>query len=137
MITILIFAIIFHVILSLWIDGFIDKPRLPDILFSIFLGFVITILLSVILHVCNVGKPETISIRNYEDLTLSGDKCYITSYEINDDSSYSINKKEISLSNCTFIEDGTQIIEHQNWNFGKGLNWTFLLPIYDSYIIHK
>ena len=137
MITILIFAFLFHIIISLLFDGFISKPSFVDTMFSILLGFFITVILSVILFACNVGEYETVNINNYEKLIVGDDKCCVTIYEFYDDGSYSIEKDEIDLSNCTFIEDGTQVIKHQRWNYAKGINWTFLLPIFDTYIIYK
>ena len=137
MITILILTIIFHIIISLIIEGYIYKPDVVTIMISLWLAIMITIIISLILFSCNIGSFETDNVKYFDEIYIDNEKCYMTHHEINNDSTYSIKKYDLKLRDCTFIDDGREAIEHQRWNFGKGLNWTFLLPLEDNYIIHK
>ena len=137
MITILILTIIFYISISSISEHNIYKLDIPIIMFSLWLAILVTLIISLILFSCNVGKFETDNVKYFDEIYIDNEKCYMTSYEINNNSTYSIRKYKLKLYECEFIEDGRKEIEHQRWNFGKGLNWTFLLPLQDNYIIHK
>ena len=137
MISIIIFAIIFYIIIDLIVYGYISKPNFASIIASLMTGIFLTVILSLILYCCNVGEFKTTKTKNYEELYITEEDCKIKFININADGSYEIESNEYDLRNCKFIDDNTQQVEYQRWTYGKILDWFFAVPLNNNYIIHK
>ena len=136
MITIIIISIILYIIGSLLAECKITKPEPSIIMLCVLIAIAITCVISSIFYEIGIGEYKLIKETKYERFTIAEDYCYITIHENKDDGSYSIKQLKKHFDQCSFIKDDTKKIEHVRWNFGKGINFVFLLPLWDRYIIH-